>query len=80
MAQTSITIHVEPGSDLERALNEAGDAPIELENRGTRYRVTRVPNVVSSDDIWAGYEPARALEDLRSAVGGWSGLVDAETS
>lgn len=36
------TIHVIPGSELDRLLEEADEAPIELEKSGARYRVSRV--------------------------------------
>lgn len=36
------TIHVVPGSELDRLLEEADEAPIELEKSGARYRVSRV--------------------------------------
>lgn len=42
MAAIPRTVHVEPGSALDRALDEAGDAPVELDKRGVRYRVTRI--------------------------------------
>ena len=72
------TIHVEPGSELDRALEEADGTPIELEKGGVRYRVIRLPEPIAEDDIWAGYDPERALAELRAAAGGWQGLVDAE--
>ena len=72
------TIHVEPGSELERVLDEANETPVELEQRGVRYRLTRVPRPVEAEDIWADYDPQRALAQLQAAAGGWRGLVDAE--
>jgi hypothetical protein len=82
MVQRSKTIHVEPGSELDRVLQEAGDAPIELEQRGVRYRVIRVGSAVESrpialadqGDIWAGYDPERVRHGLRGSSGALRGV------
>ncbi|HET9016511.1 MAG TPA: hypothetical protein VFN57_13010 [Thermomicrobiaceae bacterium] len=78
MAHRPKTVHVDPGSELDRALEEAASVPIELERRGVRYRVVRVVQPVAEDDIWAGYDPGWALEQIQAAVGGWRGLIDAD--
>ena len=78
VTSTTKTIRVEPGSELDRLLDEADETPVELEKSGVRYRVTRVAIPVEPDDIWAGYDPQRALKTLRSAAGGWTGLIDAD--
>ncbi len=77
-ASTPRTIHVEPGSEFDRLLGDATETPVEFENRGIRYRVSRVATSAEPDDIWAGYDPGQALKSLQVAAGGWSGLVDAE--
>jgi hypothetical protein len=70
------TIHVEPGSELARLLDEATEAPVVLERNGDRFRVER--EVARADDVWADYDPQRALEAIMKAAGGWEGLIDAE--
>jgi hypothetical protein len=78
MEHIPTTIFIEPGTDLDRALDEAGDNPVEFERRGIRYRVVRVLATVDNDDIWKGYAPERTVETLSAIAGGWVGLVDAE--
>src|SRR6185437_15910562 len=71
MARTSKTVHVEPGSELDRILKDAGENPIELELYGTRYRVTRIgsESVTLADerDIWNGYDPEKVLHSLHKS-------------
>jgi hypothetical protein len=52
MTKASHTIHVDPTSELARALKEADAAPVVLESNGVHFRVIR-----ASDEIWAGYDP-----------------------
>ena len=61
MIPTPRTIHVEPGSELDRILREAGETPVELEQRGVRYRVTRVDDSVES-------KPSRSAVDSDSVL------------
>ena|SRR5579884_1854909 len=77
--RTPKTIHVEPGSQLDRALEAAGDAPVELERRGVRYRLNRVGAPVSSAPPPTPEQVARSIAGIREAAGGWQGLVDADS-
>lgn len=78
MTDAAKTIKVEPGSELDRLLTEANTSEVVLEKDGVRYRLVCQAMPVEQDDIWAGYDPERALANLRAAAGGWQGLVDAE--
>ena len=71
------TIHVAPGSELDRLLEDIVDAPVELERGGVRYRVNRIePSVVA--DAWATYDPARVDAALLTSAGALTGVdVDA---
>lgn len=71
MTGKTITVHVEPGSELDRALAEADDREIVLERNGTRYRVKAVPHleIADPDDIWAGYDPERMRETIEQFAG-----------
>ena len=66
------TIEVEPGGELDRLLDEADEAPLRLVRNGVRYRLDR-----ETEDIWADYDPERAIEGMRRAAGSWKD-VDAE--
>lgn len=70
-------IHVDHGSELDRYLDDAADAPVMLERDGKLYRLTLVERT-SNDALWENYDPERALAGIRAAAGGWEGLVDAE--
>lgn len=78
MASRHNPIIVEPGSELDRALESADDAPLELEWRGVRYQVVRAVTPAETTDIWEGYDPKRANSALAAAAGGWVGLIDSE--
>lgn len=71
------TIHVEPGSELDRLVAEADDAPVELERNGVRYQLRRVERP-ADEDPWANYDPEVARAGIRAAAGAWKGLVDTE--
>ena len=77
MTTSTRTIHVAPGSELDRLLQDATDGPFELEKDGVRYRVERV-EAVAEEDIWANYDPEAARAGIRAAAGAWKGLVDPE--
>ena len=68
------TIEVAPGSELDRLLDEAAEAPLRLVRNGERFRLDREP---AEDDIWAGYDPERTRAGMRAAAGSWTD-VDAE--
>lgn len=72
MARASITIKIDPASELARALADADEAVV-LESDGTRYRVER-----EMDDIFANYDPERVRAALRQSVGALAG-VDTES-
>jgi hypothetical protein len=77
MTHPTRTIQVEPGSELDHALDEEAATPVELERSGVRYRVTRVDGIrrpsrvklADDADIWAGYDPERVRAGLRKSVG-----------
>ncbi|MGH2562810.1 MAG: hypothetical protein ACRDJH_27430 [Thermomicrobiales bacterium] len=70
---TTKTIAVEPGSDVDRLLEEASDATVVLVKDGQRFLLHQAP-----DDIWAGYDPEASIRGIREAAGSWAGLIDAE--
>lgn len=74
MASEPRTINVEPGSVLDRLLDEAGGAPLRLVRGGERFRLDRE---AADDDVWAHYDPERARAGMRAAAGTWTDL-DAE--
>ncbi len=79
---TPKTIRVEPGSELDRLLDETGDVPVELERRGDRFRITRIsegvetPQIELADehDFWAGYDPAKVLRAVGASAGALRGV------
>lgn len=62
------TVHVEPGGELDRLLDETAEGPIVLERDGVHYRLGRV-DVEMEEDIWAGYDPEKAIAGMRAAAG-----------
>ena len=60
MARETLTIAVDPVSDLGRGLEEE----VVLDRGGVRFRVSRV-----DDEPWAGYDPARLRAGLHDAAG-----------
>jgi hypothetical protein len=64
MADKSLTITVDPESDLGRALDESDATTAVLVKDGARFRVVRDP-----DDPWATYDPESVLEGLREIAG-----------
>lgn len=64
MASETMTITVDPDSELGRALETSDESPVILVRDGARFRVTR-----DSDDPWANYDPERFLEGLREIAG-----------
>ena len=67
MAEEPLTIHLDPDSDLARALADADAEPVFLDTNGVRWRVIR-----ASDDLWAGYDPDAVLAGLQAAAGSLS--------
>jgi hypothetical protein len=64
MDKEPFTIHLDPDSELARALADAKEAPVLLESNGVHFRVIRV-----TDDLWADYDPEAVLAALRAAAG-----------
>ena len=74
------TVDVEPGSELDRLLDEAAEAPLRLVRDGARFRLAP-----ENEDEWAGpnldlaragrypsaEQVARAIAGLRKAAGSW---------
>ena len=79
---TPKTIRVEPGSEIDRLLDETRDHPVELERRGIRFRITRMHEDVDTSrleftdehDIWAAYDPTKVLRAVRSSAGALHGV------
>ncbi len=80
MVAKAIEREVEPGSELDRLLDEAAGAPLTLIKGARRYTVVPQPlvTIADSDDIWANYDPEAVREGIRRTAGSWKGLVDAE--
>ena len=80
------TVEVEPGSELDRLLDEAAKAPLRLVRNGARFRL-----VPEDGDEWAGpdlglaregrspsaEQVARSIAGIRKAAGSWKD-VDVE--
>jgi hypothetical protein len=64
MTKESLTITVDPDSELGRALEQSDGLPVILIRNGTRFRVIRDP-----DDPWASYDPAKVRAALRKFAG-----------
>ncbi len=73
MASTPKVVHVEPGSELDRALDDADENAIQIERDGVRYRLERVVDRTATD-IWDGYDPDIARAGMRAAAGTWSDI------
>ncbi len=70
------TIEVEPGSELDRLLEEAAGQPIILVRDGARYRLQPESESTLADegDIWANYDPERTLRAFEEASGAFKNL------
>ena len=74
MVSVPRVIHVEPGSELDRLLDEAVHLPVEVEKDGVRYRLDRVSPPRHLPPTPEQIE--RSIAGIRKASGGWNGLVD----
>lgn len=75
MTQDTEVIHVDPGSEIDKLLDEVDHESVVLVRRGIHYRLTRESlEAADPDDIWAGYDPERALAGIRAAAGAWSDI------
>lgn len=70
------TVHVEPGGEVDRLLDEAAEGPIVLERDGVRYRLGRLEDE-TDENVWDAYDPEKARAGMRAAAGSWSD-IDAE--
>lgn len=78
MPDHSKVIQVQPGSDLDRLLDDVAETPIELEKGGVRYRLNRVDAPGSTKTPPSSDQVARSIAGIQHASGGWKDLVDAE--
>ena len=74
MVTAEKTIAVEPGTELDRLLDQANGTPLILVKDGVRYRLARED---AEPDIWATYDPERVRRALKETAGAWKG-IDAE--
>lgn len=66
MARRLRKIHVTPGSEVARLIEEAALAPILLEKDGELYRLNREE---AKEDIWAGDDPGKVRKALKRSAG-----------
>jgi hypothetical protein len=66
------TIHVEPGCELDLALQDATDEPVVLERRGLRYRLT--PLGATATVAGTARDPARLEAALTASAGALTGV------
>ena len=64
MSKAAQTLHVEPGSELARALNVADAGAVVLEIDGVQDRLMKI-----DDNPWADYDPERVRAGLRKFAG-----------
>lgn len=57
-------IAIEPDSETAQLLKRVGDEPVSIISNGVRYRIEK-----ESEDPFANYDPAKALEALRESAG-----------
>lgn len=76
-----VVIRIPKDSTLREILDkaEASGETILLDTGTARYVVTRETlRVIEGSDIWANYDPARAIAAIEAAAGSWSD-VDVES-
>ena len=66
---TTRRIAVEPGSELDRLLDEADKGPVLLERNGDTYQLIR-----EKEDFWAGYDPEEVRKAIDATAGSWADL------
>jgi hypothetical protein len=71
MVAAEKTVNVEPGSELARILDEAGDRSLILVKSGVRYRVARESSIeeAKAGDPWADYDPEKLMEGVLAVAG-----------
>jgi hypothetical protein len=77
MTAGSKTIDVAPDSELADLLRESGEIRLVFSLEGRRFRVEpeeRSQGDLTEEALWADFDPARFLEGIEAAAGGWSHL------
>lgn len=69
MVARSKLVKVTPESTADELLDEADVEPIVVERNGMRYQISRE---IDADDIWAGWDPDKALQIVDETAGTWS--------
>jgi hypothetical protein len=77
MVAKARTIDLPAESETAAWLREADDGPVIFVVDDAHYRVVREPEASAEDDIWAGYDPQKAIDGMRAAAGSLS-AIDAE--
>jgi hypothetical protein len=62
-------IKVAPDSELGRLVDEARRHPVLLEKDGAVYSIS--PHSSDPDDLWAGYDPEKVRDAIRTYGGSW---------
>ncbi len=62
-------VHIDPGSEIGKLLDEARNRPVLLEKEGVLYRVSEA----HGEDIWAGYDAEAVKKALRQSAGAFAG-------
>jgi hypothetical protein len=71
-------IRIEPGSELDRLLDEAGEAPLDLDRNGVHYRLQRVDTLLPAHIPPTREDVARSIVGIQQATGGWKDIVDTD--
>jgi hypothetical protein len=76
MATAHRTYVVEPGSELDRLLDEANDASVAVVRGGARFWLVRdqTDEAPAGRGPWAEYDPEKAREGMETAAGSWADL------
>jgi len=66
-------IEISADSETAKLLREADETPAIFVVNGARYRVLREPASANAanDDLWADYDPQRAIDGMLAAAGSW---------
>ena len=67
---------VEPGSEIDRLLDQADETGVLIERNGDVYRVERAGS--ATQQLWEGYDPEAVQTALDATAGSWAD-VDVET-
>ncbi len=63
-------IHIEPGTEIGKLLDEVGSGPMLLEKDGVIYSASEAKD----EEIWSGYDPLAVKEALRQSAGAFAGM------